>query len=306
MNFANAQALESAVGPYARREIEDAIDMLAPFGNKYYVCNRTGANGSNSNPGTTRQAPLATIAAAIALCSASQGDTIIVLPGHAESFATDLDIATAGINIIGVGVGENRPILTFTATGAKIDLDAANVKIRNFVLKNDVDEQVAVIDVDGAGAILEDIEILEGSSKQFLIGIDLGADRPTVRRCYIKSVAAGANSGIKISAAIDRAAIKECEVFGDFADAAIHNPTSAVATRLNISDNVLTNLQSGDHAIELVSACTGVINRNIVNSTLAAAGTAGAIDQGSCFANLNYGVDATADVQGILNPVADS
>lgn len=306
MNLKNSQALGVAVGPDARKEIEDAIDSIAPVGKKFYVCNRTGAGGSDSNPGTTINAPMATIAAAIALCTASQGDVVIVLPGHAESFAVDLDINTAGIRILGAGIAENRPILTFTATGAKIDIDSANVRVGNLVLKNDIDSQTVVIDVDGAGVILEDLELLEGSSKQFLVGIDLGADRPTVRRCYIKSVAAGANSGIKISAAIDRPTIEDNEVFGDFADAALHNPTSAVATRCSIRRNQLTNLQSGDHAIELVSACTGVIAYNVVNSSLAAAATKTAIDPGACYCIENYGHDAADDTSGVLNPVADS
>lgn len=288
----------------AARELVSLLNLAQPTGKTIYVNSVTGSNTSN---GRTPGKPVATIDYAIGLCTANVGDRIIVLPGHAESCAVDIDVDVAGISIIGLGVGETRPVITFiTSDAAKIDVDAANCLITNLVLKNDIDSQVVVVDVDGAGTVLDSLELLEGTSKQFLIGIDLAEDRCVVRDCYIKSVAAGANSGIKVSAAKDRITIKNCEVFGDFADAAIHNPTSAVATRLNISDNVLTNLQSGDHAIELVSACTGVINRNIVNSTLAAAGGATAIDGGACYMNLNYGVDATADVQGILNPVADS
>lgn len=281
-------------------------DMARSTGNRFYVHH---SGSTSTSAGRNPDAPISTIDAAIGLCTASQGDIIYVMPGHAESVIAAAGIAcdVAGISIIGLGNGENRPVVTFTtADTATMTITAANVLVKNIVFKNDIDSQAVCVPVTGAGSGLEDCEFLEGSSKQFLIAVDLGEDRTFCRRVYIKSVAVGANSGIKISAAKDRISIIGCEIFGDFADACIHNPTSAVATRLRIEDNVLTNLQSGDHAIELVSACTGVINRNIVNSTLAAAGTAGAIDQGSCYANLNYGVDATADVQGILNPVADS
>jgi hypothetical protein len=296
--------LRSAVGAGPASEI--ARELMYPqfFGTTIYVDSVTGSNSYN---GLTPGQPVATIDYAIGLCTANKGDRILVFPGHAESCATDIDLDVAGVSIIGHGNGENRPVVTFiTSTAAKLDIDAANCRVSNIVFKNDIDSQVIVIDIDGAGTVVENCELLEGSSKQFLIGIDIGADRCIVRGNYIKSVAVGADSGIKISAAVDRTTIVGNEVFGDFADAAIHNPTSAVATRCNISDNVLTNLQSGDHAIELVSACTGVINRNIVNSTLAAIATMTAIDPGSCYCNENYGSDGVGDVSGVKNPVADS
>lgn len=300
------QALAVALADQAAAsDLARHVNFMYPTGNVFYVHATRGSDSAGA--GVTPEKPFATIDYAIGRCTANQGDLIIVLPGHAETVIGDIDVDVAGISIVGLGVGEARPVITFgTSTAAKIDVDAANCLISNLVLKNDIASQVVVADVDGAGTVIENCEFLEGSSKQYLIGVDIGAARVTVRKCYFKSVAVGANSAIKISAAVDRATIVGNEVFGDFADACVHNPTSAIATRVNISDNTLTNLQSGDHAIELVSACTGVINRNIANSTLAAAGTSGAIDQGACFANLNYGVDATADVQGILNPVADS
>lgn len=291
----------------AYREVVNALELagVVTTGKIYYVHSGTGASG---NSGLTQYEPLATIDQAINKCTANKGDIIFVMPGHAEtiSAAAGIDADVAGISIIGLGVGESRPVITFaTAAAADVDIDAANILISNLVFKNDIDNQTAAIDVNAAGFVMEDCELLEGSSKQFLIGIDIAEDRCTIRRCYIKSVAAGANSAIKISAAKDRITIEDCEVFGDFADACIHNPTGTVATRLSIKNNILTNLQSGDHAIELVSACTGVIARNIVNSTLAGIATQTAIDPGACYTSENYGSDA-ADVSGVLNPAVDA
>ena len=103
-------------------------------GNYYFVCNRTGANGSDGNDGTSADVPLATLAAAITKCStdALGADVIVILPGHAESIAsaTALAFNVAGITIVGLGVGSNRPTFTFTtANTAKIVVSAANVKI---------------------------------------------------------------------------------------------------------------------------------------------------------------------------------
>jgi hypothetical protein len=53
----------------------------------------THALASDHNDGTSPDAPLATIAAAVALCTANRGDTIYVAPGHAET------VVAAGGNI---------------------------------------------------------------------------------------------------------------------------------------------------------------------------------------------------------------
>jgi len=306
LQILSRQGLAVALGDEAAaQDIAAHLDAAIPYGKIFYVCSVNGRDGAGA--GVNPTLPFATIDFAIGQCTANKGDRIYVLPGHAETVTGDIDLDVAGVTILGLGNGENRPVVTFgTSTAAKLDIDAANCRVRNIVFKNDIDSQVVVIDIDGAGTIIEDCELLEGSSKQFLIGIDIGADRCVVRRNYIKSVAVGADSGIKISAAVDRPHIVDNEVFGDFADACIHNPTSAVATRCRIDRNVLTNQQSGDHAIELVSACTGTISFNIANSSLAAAGTRTAIDPGSCYCCENYGSDGVGDVNGVLNPAADS
>lgn len=282
-------------------------DESKSTGEKFWVHSGTGTDsvGAGRNP----DAPFATIDYAIGQCTASKNDVIYVMPGHAETLAADAsDIAVdvAGVSIIGLGNGENRPVVTFTHTGATVAVSAADCTLKNLVFKNDVDSQVAVVTITGAGCTVEDCEFLEGSSKQYLIGVDVGAGRATVKGCYFKSVAAGAASAIKISAAVDRVNLIDNEVFGDFSDACIHNPTGNVATRLRIQGNVLTNLQTGDHAIELVSACTGVIAYNVVNSDLAAAATRTAVDPGSCYCIENYGSDGVGDVNGVLNPAADA
>jgi len=78
----------------------------------------------------------ATIDSAVGSLMANRGDTIVVAPGHAEtiSSATALALDVAGINIIGLGEGTDRPTLTFdTANTATIAVSVANVTIENIV-----------------------------------------------------------------------------------------------------------------------------------------------------------------------------
>jgi hypothetical protein len=284
-------------------------DESKSTGEKFWVHSETGTDraGDGRNP----DKPFATIDFAVGQCTANQGDVIYVMPGHAETLAADAsDIAVdvAGVSIIGLGNSQNRPVITFTHTGATVAVSAANCRVANLVFQNDVDSQTAVVTVTGAGCSIENCTFLEGSSKQYLLGVlvSTGASRATVCNCIFRSVAAGANAAIRIGAAVDRCVIEGCDVYGDFSDACIHNPTGNVATTMRIQNNILTNLQSGDHAIELVSACTGVIAYNVVNSSLAAAATRTSVDPGSCYCIENYGSDGVGDVNGVLNPAADS
>jgi hypothetical protein len=92
-----------------------------------------GSDGTPNN-GTFTQ-PFATIAYALLQCIANRGDIIAVKPGHSETIsnATTLALNVAGAAIIGLGVGSNRPTLTFTAAAANIPVTAANVSVSNIL-----------------------------------------------------------------------------------------------------------------------------------------------------------------------------
>ncbi len=92
--------------------------------------------GSNGNPGTFNK-PFSTLAYAMTKCVANRGDIILVKPGHAEtiSSAATFTMAVAGVAVVGLGVGSNRPTLTFTAAAANIPITAANMSISNFLFK---------------------------------------------------------------------------------------------------------------------------------------------------------------------------
>lgn len=109
-------------------------------GKVFFVSNATTlltgqVGGSNGNPGTFDR-PFSTIDYAIGMCTANRGDVIFVKPGHAEtvSTATALAADVAGIAIVGLGIGLNRPTITFdTATTATIGVTAANIAFKNMI-----------------------------------------------------------------------------------------------------------------------------------------------------------------------------
>jgi hypothetical protein len=89
--------------------------------------------GSDGNKGTFNE-PFATLDYAIGNCVANRGDIIVIKPGHAEliSSATALALDVAGVAIVGLGVGTNRPKFTLdTANTTTIAVSVDNVSIQN-------------------------------------------------------------------------------------------------------------------------------------------------------------------------------
>jgi hypothetical protein len=249
-----------------------------------------------------------TIDAAINKCVAERGDVIIVAPGHTETVvaAAGIDVDVANVSIIGLGKGDDRPTINFTtATTADIDIDAANILIENIYFDlTGVDELAAPIDVNAANFTIRNCDFLmSDSGGQAVNAITTAAEAHNMKvlNCKFLAPNAGAAEAIKIVGAIDGAEIKNCFIAGDFTVAPIHNPTGNIATNLLISDCVLKNDNTGEFALELVSACTGFLVRNYYHTD----GLATAVDPGACFSFECYACHA-ADKNGALTPAVDS
>ncbi len=97
-----------------------------------------GVGGSDGNPGTSPQKPFRTLDYAIGRCSAGRGDIIMVAPGHTETItaAGTITLDVNGVCIFGLGVGAQRPTITYTtANTASLSwtADGCTIKNVNFV-----------------------------------------------------------------------------------------------------------------------------------------------------------------------------
>lgn len=275
-------------------------------GSVFFVHAGTGTDGAGY--GQNPDSPVATIDYAIGLCTASKGDVIYVLPGHTEtvSGAAGINADVAGVRIEGLGWGAQRPTITMSATASTIALAAAGVWIKNLVVLSTAACTI-VVDVNAADCTVEACEFrrTSGTVPGIYIDINGGAanacDRTKVLSCVLNTgTNVGATEFVELGEVADGVEIRGCKVFGDFGDACIHNPTGKILTNLVIADCELTNLQTGDHSIELVSACTGNLIRNIYHNDMTQATGS---DPGSCFSFECYH-DDVIDTSGILSPAA--
>lgn len=138
------------------------------IGNVYYVdSGATGAADDTSHGGSASR-PFATLDYAIGRCTASNGDQIHLLPGHAENIAgaTGCVFDKAGVRVIGHGSGALRPTLTLTAAAATISITAANVWIENVLVVGNYLNIVSAFTVAGTadGLTIKNVETRDTSA----------------------------------------------------------------------------------------------------------------------------------------------
>ena len=242
-------------------------DDLFTTGKVFFVSSVTG---SDNNTQGSLTYPKATIDAAVGLCTADKGDVIVVLPGHTETViaAAGLDLDVAGIKIIGLGSGSLRPTINFTTdVDADMDVDAANITMKNFLFTGGIDALTGPIDINAADFKLLGCETRDvtGQATDFIV-TDANADRLLIDGWIHRGAAgAGADTAITIVGG-DDIIIRNFNIYGNFAVAGIENVTTA-AVRINIGGggawNYIWTANAADIAITMVSTATGFIGPKI-------------------------------------------
>lgn len=190
-------------------------DFLVNISTEFYVGPNAQGAGDDGRAGRSKETSLATIEAAIALCTASKNDIIYLLPGHTETIATAGAIALdkIGIRLIGLGTGALRPILTFSAVDATLLLNAASTSIENVIIKPSIDSVVSPIVVSAADCTV-DVEVQDASSTVECVTDILttaGADRLKVILKHIGFVA-----GDACVSAIQLVGVNDADIEVDF------------------------------------------------------------------------------------------
>lgn len=237
--------------------------------------------GNDTWDGLTPGTALATLSAALSKSTANVHDVIYLMPLHAENIAGGLTISADGVEIISVGSGMARAKFTFiTDVAACIFVTANDVTFRDVQFDTNIDNQVYMIGVASAqGFTAIGCEFQQTHGKEALIAISLQDGHwHNVINCRFTSAGVACTSGIYLGYAGQGWQISGNYMWGSYSDAGIENPAGTVLTDLSIQNNFIGNTNSGDHAIELKSACTGMIADNrLYGDTIGAV-----LDPGSC------------------------
>lgn len=275
------------------------------FGSIFYVDSATGSD--TANPGTSPTNALATIDAAIGKCTASKGDVIYVLQGHDENPTASITMDVAGVTIIGLGEGDTRPIVTFGALAAAVDMSAAGCRFSN--IRFDLGTVAATVtncfNITAAGCIVDNCETIPHATSQFtnfLTATDVERVKIYNNKFHGLEAASG-TSGIVVDGCDDIEIVGN-DVQGHFTEHALDNTTPASCDeilRAYIAYNTIRNasVTAGDLAVELDAAATGFFYKNMLSGGLAT--TAANYDIGNMASMESYIVDdAGVDVHGIV------
>ena len=259
-------------------------DESKTTGDIFFVCSVTGTDGAGY--GRNPDAPCATLDYAIGLCTASKADRIYVMPGHAETLVAAAGVAldVAGVKVVGIGQGRNRPVFTFgTDVAASFNISAASCWVENLVFVNAIDAQTAMVNVTAANVTIKDCEfVLADASTQAVIGIlaSAAADRLTLEKLWMHGTSdAGCDHAISCGAT-DDTLIKDCIICGAF-DVGGLIENSAAAINFNVLGNTLINrtADANNKTVVFHASTVGLIANNrmaVIDSTSAAPTTAAA------------------------------
>ncbi len=263
-------------------------------GKIWFVNSVTGIDAPGR--GTSPDTPLKTIAWTVANRVVSgRGDVLLVASGHTEAIGAAAAIACAAsdFTIQGLGVGSNRPTLTWgTVNTATITVAGSGVKFVNLVFDLTGFAAVATgFSITGAYTRFEGCRFLIGSAvNQAVLGVTLaaGSDSTTFLSCKFISRTAGATAAIQGVVANDGLEVRDC-FFNLDCTAAIRNTTVAW-TNIIVDRNSFYNLGSGKSII-VDGSTTGVIrdNASFVTANIAAGGS---MTAAGAFKSNNYAQEA--------------
>lgn len=283
-------------------------------GTTFYVDSSLAASGDGRSP----EGAKTTLSAALALCTANKGDKIIVMPNHAETItgAGGITASTAGVSIIGLGRGNQRPrFLMDAGTAVTFLISAADVYVENLVFASGHSGVVTCFNITAAHAWLYGIEFENNTTNEnFLTCIkatstsDNNADGLRVVGCRWITSDADDLEMIEINANLNGAVIAEnfmCSA-GTASPLILCAGTKVLSGALIINNIIQNANTSGDIFINNGGSTgqTGIVAYNLAGNL----DTTGAQDFGAAtglqfFENYET---STSVASGGLYPAADT
>lgn len=228
-------------------------------GNAFYVHAGTGSDSAGA--GRSPEAPFASLDYAFGShLAASNGDRVYLLPGHTETYTTTGTKFTgdvAGVRVIGLGHGSQRPTFTFSHTGAKFDITANGVTLENILFVTGIDSVVTFATISGADCSIINCETRDTTDIEVITDFTVTGDRLTVKGLF-KNGYTGGNANVRVLSlnGVDRALIEGCRFITKVTTAVIGFVTTA-CTAINIKDCVFLVDSTTNLSKNVVDTITG-------------------------------------------------
>lgn len=240
----------------AEHNLYDFRQLNPTAGNIVFVDSGASASGTGLSP----EDPVLTLDEAFAKCTASNGDIVYVLEGHAETYSTTGTKATAdvaGVRVIGLGKGASRPSFTFSHADATWVVSANGVSFENLLFITGIDSVVTFATVSGDDFSLINCESRDTTDIEVISDFTISGDRPIIRGLFKNGYTGGnANARVLSLAGVDRPLIENCR-FITKATTAIINFITTACTGVVIRDSVFLVTSTTNFSKDVVDTVTG-------------------------------------------------
>jgi len=293
-------------------------DELAEYGTgTIFYCD----SGSSGTGGRSWADAVATVDAAIALCTADAGDVIYVAQDHSEVEAGAASIFTldvAGVSIIGCGNGSTHsaiaagaatysqmPTFILDHASATATISKDNCKISGLLFESDVADNAVGLTLAATadGCVVENCVFRDGAAaEEMVVAISVGDDCDAVKilnNTFSTYPSGGCDNAILLAGVSDDSIISGNIAYGTYA-AGTFLATAKASRNLTITHNTFVNLS--EIAIDLNASTTGILSFNCLGGGTSIAAALTDEDLMWCFENYVSGEDAKS---GLLDPTAD-
>lgn len=275
----------------------------------FFVHSGTGTDGTGY--GKNPDAPCATWDYAVGLCTASKGDVIYLMPGHAEDVedADGVDLDVIGVKTVGLGHGALKPTISFTAAAGSITIAVASIWIENVKLvANFATGTVTGLTIDAAGdnCTLKDIDFRDTSAaNEFLIHASVATTVADlhIQGCTFVTAAGSMTGSVVFAGSSTNALVEDSKWYVDSSDSVVDHQTTA-AVNFQMYGCKIVNIDGGaaGYCVELKTASTGILGKNY----MAYGKTDAEVFLGdACWWYENYMCNTIAE-SGVLYPVVAS
>ena len=246
------------------------VDEDAATTARYIYCH-SGTGTDEAGAGIFPDKPVATIDYAISLGRASKGDTVIVMPGHAEDIATAtaINADVIGIQVIGIGDGALIPTVSYTHADGSVTIGVASVLIRNIRFVANISGGVTTaltIAEAGHDFTLDGCYFVDaGTDLEFLIHASVGdaVEGLTIINNRFNGLAGDMSGSLVFAGTTVDLDIGHNYWRVDSSDSVIYHDTDD-ATNAHIHHNAIINIDTDTalYCVEFTATSTGTCNDN--------------------------------------------
>lgn len=264
--------------PLFNAKLQGGIHTLDPAalatGSHWFVGSTVTGASDASGFGTSPDSPFATVDYAFSsgAVTASKGDIIWVMPGHAETATTDVeifDMDLAGVSIIGLGVGNLRPTFNLEHADCTCVVGAANCRISNCRFICGVSDLVTMIDVEatGDGLVIDHCYFADTATDEdalIMIYVTAAANNlKIVDNLFVGITGGEATDCIYLKGASNGTIIAHNMASGDWKTGGFINCATAASVNMMFIENWVVN-QEADAGLCLLSHAsnTGLVADN--------------------------------------------